>query len=96
MTIMAPKKFRRWLLNGFVDTDSVRLGLNDSNAMATPSCRQNYTGGMFRGPGKRPNVSPHQPIGLVLNVDAMHTAFGLAFTTVWILVGQILVANRSR
>ena len=29
-----------------------------------------------------------------MNVDAMHTALGLTFTFVWLLVGQILVGNR--
>lgn len=29
-----------------------------------------------------------------MNVDAIHTALGLAFTAVWLLVGQILVTSR--
>ncbi len=29
-----------------------------------------------------------------MNVDAVHTALGLAFTFVWLFVGQILVGNR--
>jgi len=29
-----------------------------------------------------------------MNVDAIHTAFGLTFTLVWLLVGQIIVAGR--
>lgn len=28
------------------------------------------------------------------NVDTIHTALGLTFTAVWVLVGQILVASR--
>ncbi len=30
-----------------------------------------------------------------MNVDTMHTALGLIFTAVWLLVGQILVGNRA-
>lgn len=26
-----------------------------------------------------------------MNVDAIHTALGIAFTAVWLLVGQIMV-----
>ncbi len=29
-----------------------------------------------------------------MNVDAIHTALGLAFTAVWLLVGQIIVGSR--
>jgi hypothetical protein len=29
-----------------------------------------------------------------MNADALHTALGIAFTAVWLLVGQILVAGR--
>ncbi|TWU01421.1 hypothetical protein Pla100_11480 [Neorhodopirellula pilleata] len=29
-----------------------------------------------------------------MNVDAVHTAFGVAFTFIWLLVGQILVNGR--
>ncbi|SMP47546.1 hypothetical protein SAMN06265222_102311 [Neorhodopirellula lusitana] len=29
-----------------------------------------------------------------MNVDAVHTAFGVAFTFVWLLVGQIMVGGR--
>jgi len=29
-----------------------------------------------------------------MNADAIHAALGLAFTAVWLLVGQILVGNR--
>ena len=29
-----------------------------------------------------------------LNVDAIHAALGFVFTAIWVLVGQILVANR--
>lgn len=29
-----------------------------------------------------------------MSVDAFHTAFGVAFTFVWLLVGQILVGGR--
>ena len=29
-----------------------------------------------------------------MNVDAMHAALGVAFTFVWLFVGQILVGNR--
>lgn len=34
------------------------------------------------------------PEVLVMNVDAVHTAFGVAFTFVWLLVGQIIVDGR--
>jgi len=30
-----------------------------------------------------------------MNVDTLHTALGLAFTAVWLLVGQILVGGRE-
>lgn len=29
-----------------------------------------------------------------MNVDAVHAAFGFAFTLVWLLVGQIMVGGR--
>lgn len=29
-----------------------------------------------------------------MNVDTLHAALGLAFTAIWLLVGQILVAGR--
>lgn len=31
----------------------------------------------------------------IMNIDAIHTALGLTFTAIWLLVGQILVANRQ-
>ena len=31
---------------------------------------------------------------VLMNVDTLHAALGLAFTAVWLLVGQILVAGR--
>jgi hypothetical protein len=30
----------------------------------------------------------------VMNVDAIHAALGVAFTAVWLLVGQIVVGSR--
>ena len=32
--------------------------------------------------------------GSNMNVDTLHAALGIAFTAVWLLVGQILVAGR--
>ncbi len=29
-----------------------------------------------------------------MNVDAIHAALGIAFTAIWLLVGQILVGGR--
>jgi hypothetical protein len=29
-----------------------------------------------------------------MNVDAIHTAFGLTFTFIWLIVGQIIVDGR--
>jgi hypothetical protein len=29
-----------------------------------------------------------------MNADAIHTALGLAFTAIWLLVGQIIVGSR--
>jgi hypothetical protein len=29
-----------------------------------------------------------------MNVDALHAALGIAFTAIWLLVGQILVSSR--
>ena len=31
----------------------------------------------------------------IMNADAIHAALGLTFTAIWLLVGQILVANRQ-
>ena len=45
-----------------------------------------------QGSGRHVRRLPAPPAAL--NVDAIHTALGLLFTTVWLLVGQILVANR--
>lgn len=30
-----------------------------------------------------------------MNADAIHTALGLVFTAVWLLVGQIVVGSRA-
>ncbi len=30
----------------------------------------------------------------MLNVDAIHTALGIAFTAVWLMIGQIMIGNR--
>ena len=43
------------------------------------------TGRYHRSPSSRPKN---------MNADAIHAALGLAFTAVWLLVGQILVGNR--
>ena len=32
--------------------------------------------------------------GSNMNADAIHAALGVAFTAVWLIVGQILVGNR--
>ena len=29
-----------------------------------------------------------------MNADAIHTTLGLAFTAIWLLVGQIIVGSR--
>lgn len=30
-----------------------------------------------------------------MNADAIHTALGLVFTAVWLMVGQIVVGSRA-
>lgn len=43
---------------------------------------------------ERSSVSLAKPEVFKMNVDAVHTAFGVAFTFVWLLVGQIIVDGR--
>lgn len=71
------------------------LGLNESNADIAGFRRSIYTDELPNGPGKRPNVSLNFCPWTPMNVDLMHSAFGLAFLAVWLLVGQILVGNRT-
>lgn len=69
--------------------------MNESISDATRFRWLIYTGEVTNGPWKRPDVSLNFCPLTPMNVDLMNAAFGFAFTAVWLLVGQILVANRT-